>query len=74
MSDHASKDEQIGFHKGSIATLSKERAELGRILGIVDQLLSMHAAELKKLGVNIDQQPVEAPVIKKDKKPIEDII
>jgi biotin operon repressor len=68
-----SKDEQIGFHKGSIATLSKERAELARILGIVEQLLAMHVAELKKLGIDVTQQP-EASLIKKDKKPIEDII
>lgn len=74
MTDHPSADEQVGFHKGSIATLSKERAELGRILGIVDQLLSMHVVELKKLGVNLDHQQPEAPVMKKDKKPIEDII
>ena len=30
-----SKDEQTGFHKGSLATLAKERMELMRILGIV---------------------------------------
>ncbi len=74
MTVHPSADEQVGFHKGSIATLSKERAELGRILGIVDQLLSMHVTELKKLGVNLDHQQPEALVMKKDKKPIEDII
>ena len=34
-----SKDEQIGFHKGSLATLAKERQELARILGIVEQLM-----------------------------------
>jgi hypothetical protein len=68
-----SKDEQIGYHKGSITTLSKERQELARILGIVDQLLTMHVQELKKLGVDLEAQP-EAPVMSKGKKPIEDIL
>jgi hypothetical protein len=68
-----SKDEQIGYHKGCLSTLSKERAELARMVSIVDQLITMHMAELKKLGVDIEKE-VEAPVIKKDKKPIEDIL
>ena len=68
-----STDEQIGYHKGSLTTLSKERTELARIVGIVDQLIAMHMAELKKLGVDLEKE-TEAPVIKKDKKPIEDIL
>jgi hypothetical protein len=72
-SEQPSKDEQIGFHKGSITTLSKERQELARILGIVDQLLTMHVAELKKLGVDLEAKQ-DTPVINKDKKPIEDIL
>lgn len=68
-----SKDEQIGYHKGCLTTLSKERTELARIVGIVDQLISMHLVELKKLGVDV-QSEVEAPVMKRDKKPIEDIL
>lgn len=69
----ASKDEQIGYHKGCLTTLSKERTELARIVSIVDQLITMHMAELKKLGVDIEKE-VEQPVMKKDKKPIEDIL
>ena len=34
-----SKEEQIGFHKGSLSTLAKERQELARILQIVEQLM-----------------------------------
>jgi hypothetical protein len=37
-----SKDEQIGFHKGSLATLAKEREEMQKILAIVEQLMQMH--------------------------------
>ena len=68
-----SKDEQIGYHKGCLTTLSKERTELARIVSIVDQLITMHMTELKKLGVELDKE-VEAPVMKQNKKPIEDIL
>ena len=37
----SSKDEQVGFHKASLMTLSKERQELMRILGIVEQLMQI---------------------------------
>ncbi len=70
-----STDEQIGFHKGSLATLGKERQELQRILGIVEQLMHMHVSSLKDLGVDLSEQVKEddkkstAP-----KKPIEDLL
>ena len=64
------KDEQIGFHKGSLATLSKEREELLRILQIVEQLMQMHVKALKDLGVDLAKMAKQA----KTKKPIEDII
>ncbi len=80
-------EEQVGFHKGSIAVLSKERQELGRILQIVDQLLQMHVTALKDLGVDLEGEAkklVEAqshhdakgqgPHKPKNKPPIEDII
>lgn len=69
----ASKDEQIGFHKGCLSTLSKERQELARIVSIVDQLTQVHMAELKRLGVSLDEQE-DVPVVRKNKKPIEDIL
>ena len=34
----AAKDEEIGYHKGALTTLAKERTELKRILDIVEQL------------------------------------
>lgn len=78
-----SKEEQIGFHKGSLATLAKEREELSRILGIVEQLLQMHMSSLKELGVDLEkdaqvQQAKQAgqqqqPQPEK-KRPIEDIL
>lgn len=71
--ENMSKEEQIGFHKGSLSTLSKERAELSRILSIVEQLIQMHSQELKGLGVDIEEQE-EVPIQQKDKKPIEDLL
>lgn len=49
-----SKEEQIGFHKGSLVTLAKERQELGRLLSIVEQLMQMHISNLKQLGVDLE--------------------
>ena len=61
-----SKDEQIGFHKGSLSTLAKERQEMAKILGIVEQLMHVHIKALKELGIDITKEP--------DKKPIEDLV
>lgn len=69
-----SKDEQIGFHKGSLATLAKEREELLRIIQIVEQLMQMHVSELKKAGVDLEAAAKEAAKKLKGKKPIEEIL
>ena len=71
----STKEEQIGFHKGSLATLSKERQELSRILQIVEQLMQMHIGALKDMGVDLQKEAetLSAPV-PKQKKPIEDIL
>jgi len=66
------KDEQRGFHKGALSTLSKEREELARILSIVEQLMQLHVGALKDLGVDVSKQEVKQPV--KKKKPVEDIL
>lgn len=70
----SSKEEQIGFHKGSLATLAKEREELLRIIQIVEQLMQMHVTELKKSGVDLEAAAKEAAKKLKGKKPIEDIL
>jgi hypothetical protein len=56
MAEQMSKDEQIGFHKGAISTLMKEREEMAKILSIVEQLLQMHIKALKSLGVDLVAQ------------------
>lgn len=76
--ENMSKEEQIGFHKGALSTLAKEREELSRILNIVEQLMQMHVKSLKDLGVDLQsaQERQEKPEDKKEqeKKPIEDIL
>jgi len=48
-----SRDERVGYHKGSINTLLGERAELLKIVQITEGLIQAHSDELKKLGVKI---------------------
>ncbi len=79
MTKDMSKEEKTGFHKGSLATLTKEREELMRILQIVEQLMQMHIKELKDLGVDLVAQAQAAksgaPIKQlKGKKPIDDVL
>lgn len=76
---NVSKEEQIGFHKGALSTLAKEREEMMRILQIVEQLMQMHIKGLKDLGVDLEAAAKEAQKTagkkeKKTAKPIEDIL
>ena len=50
------KEEQIGFHKGSLSTLAKEREELLKMVSVVEQLMQMHIKGLKELGVDLVDQ------------------
>ena len=72
MAEQANKDEQIGFHKGALATLAKEREEMLKILNIVEQLMQMHIKELKALGVDLEKLAKDAKT--KNKKPMEEIL
>jgi len=77
---NVSKEEQIGFHKGALSTLAKEREEMMRILQIVEQLMQMHIKGLKDLGIDLEKAAKDAQAqtgkkeTKKKKKPIEDIL
>ena len=73
------KDEQIGFHKGALTTLAKEREEMMRILQIVEQLMQMHIKGLKDLGVDLEKQAKNIKSTDSGKKntknkPIEDML
>jgi hypothetical protein len=54
------KEETIGFHKGALSTLIKEREELVRIVNIVDQLIQAHKKSLENLGVDLEAKLKEA--------------
>ena len=69
-----SKQEQIGFHKGSLSTLAKERAELMKMVSIVEQLMQMHVKGLQELGVDLTKEVKQQETKGKKKKPIEDIL
>jgi len=49
------KDEQIGFHKGSLTTLVKERQEFLKMINLIDQLIQAHMKSLKDLGVDLQE-------------------
>jgi len=64
----APKEEQIGFHKGALSTLAKERQELTRIVQIVEQLMKLHVKALQELGVDLTkEEPLEKLVDEKGK-------
>jgi len=67
--EQVSKEEQIGFHKGALTTLAKEREEMLKILSIVEQLMQMHIKSLQNLGVDIQKAEQQS---KNSKKQIED--
>ncbi|MBS3119058.1 hypothetical protein J4417_05290 [Candidatus Woesearchaeota archaeon] len=69
-----SKEERLGFHKGSLTTLTKEREELVRILTIVEQLMQMHVKELKDLGVDLEKMAKDKKQELVKKKPIEELL
>ena len=54
------KDEQIGFHKGSLATLAKERQELMKVVSITEQLMQAHMKALKELGIDLEKEAKDA--------------
>ena len=49
-------EEQVGFHKGSLTTLAKERQELLRMVQVVEQLMQAHLKALKDLGVDLEAE------------------
>lgn len=48
-----SPEEEIGFHKGALNTLSAERNELVKMLGNVEGIMAAHISRLKELGVDL---------------------
>jgi len=50
------KEEEIGFHKGSINTLAAERNELIKMIGNVEGIMQAHMTRLSELGVDINSK------------------
>lgn len=50
------KEEEIGFHKGSLNTLIGERAELVKMLQTVESLMEMHIKRLEELGIKLRKE------------------
>lgn len=51
-----SKEEEIGYHKGSVNTLANERNELLRMVQVVESLIQAHLKRLEELGVKISKK------------------
>ena len=47
------REEEIGFHKGSLNTLVSERMELVKIIANVENIMQAHIKRLKELGIEI---------------------
>ena len=69
--ENMSKEEKIGFHKGALSTLAKEREELARLINIVEEIMKMHVAALKEEGVDLQSEVTAAnnQADKNNKKP-----
>lgn len=61
-------EEKIGFHKGCLATLAKEREELLKLVNITEQLMGLHVKSLKDLGVDLEKEAQKAKENKSEKK------
>jgi len=71
---NTSKDEQVGFHKGALSTLAKEREEMMKILNIVEQLMQMHIKSLKDLGVDLEAQAKAAQAQAKPTDKLDELV
>ncbi|HLC78334.1 MAG TPA: hypothetical protein VJH92_04375 [Candidatus Nanoarchaeia archaeon] len=48
-----SKEEEVGYHKGSVNTLINERNELIKMAQVVESLMQAHLKRLEELGVKV---------------------
>jgi hypothetical protein len=51
-----SKEEEVGYHKGSVMTLANERNELVRIIQTIDTIMQAHLKRMEELGVKINKK------------------
>ncbi|MFW6046218.1 MAG: hypothetical protein ACOCP4_00205 [Candidatus Woesearchaeota archaeon] len=75
MSKEMSKEEQIGFHKGALDTLLKEREEFTKVLNIVNSYIENHVNALNELGVDLNKSKEENETTSESEdKNIEDLM
>ena len=53
-------EEIIGFHKGALTTLAKEREELVKMVMAVEQVMKAHVKALKDLGIDLEAEAKKA--------------
>ena len=53
-------EEIIGFHKGALTTLAKEREELVKMVMAVEQIMKAHVKALKDLGIDLEAEAKKA--------------
>jgi len=51
-----SREEEIGYHKGSVMTLANERNEMVRIIQTIDTIVQAHLKRMEELGVKINKK------------------
>jgi thiaminase len=75
MAEKENKQEQIGFHKGALSTLAKEREEMIKIVNVVEQLMQLHMKALKELGVDLEEEAKKIAKETKTKiKPMDELL
>ena len=48
-------NEKVGYHKGALEALLNERAELARLLQIVNSFVEKHSKALQEMGVDVEK-------------------
>ena len=54
-SSFLNRNEEIGFHKGSLNTLAAERNELIKMIHNIEAIMQAHLKRLEELGVKIQK-------------------
>ncbi|MBU1245424.1 MAG: hypothetical protein KKH88_04765 [Nanoarchaeota archaeon] len=60
-------EEIVGFHKGALTTLAKEREELIKMVMAVEQIMKAHVKALKDLGIDLEAEAKAAQKVTKKK-------
>ncbi|MBU3906675.1 MAG: hypothetical protein KKA64_00305 [Nanoarchaeota archaeon] len=56
LENQMSKEEEIGFHKGTLNTLVNERNEFVKMIQIIESIMQAHVKRLEELGVRLTKK------------------